>query len=207
MNPERPPVKDPHNVYITTNSGIKFKILNPSRDDIDIKDIAHSLSGKNRWNGHADKSFTVGEHSILMAKTAKDLGYPSEIILQCLLHDASEAYMVDMPTPLKILMPNFIEMENRISTAIARKFNYPEKMDNRTHLLDQLSLFEEGLALFNTPLEWVKERKDSLLNGENSLENVKAAGVMGKNFRALLKEDLNRQKIKKRFLNIFDDNF
>ena len=106
----------------TTFKGIEFDILNPTPAMIDIEDIAHSLSNQCRWGGHTPFFHSVAEHCLLCAEMA-----PAPFRLEALMHDASEAYILDVPTPLKALLGNYKEIEDKIMGVIAKKYgiNWP----------------------------------------------------------------------------------
>jgi hypothetical protein len=89
----------------------------PLEEDIDIVDIAHALSMLVRFNGHCLKFYSVAEHSVHVSK----LVAPAQA-LWGLLHDASEAYLGDVPTPLKKELVRFKELEQVMMEAIARRF-------------------------------------------------------------------------------------
>ena len=86
-----PPAQD----WILTYTGKKFYPLDPRIEDIDIRDIAHHLAAVNRFVGATKKPYSVAQHSYCVSVLAKE--HP----LQGLLHDGSEAYLQDIPTPLK----------------------------------------------------------------------------------------------------------
>ena len=108
--------------YITTFTGKHFDPAKPDASLIDIRDIAHALSLICRGNGHVKTFFSVGQHCINAAKEAALRGYPGRVILACLLHDASEAYMSDVPRPLKANMPEYVHTEERLLALIYEKF-------------------------------------------------------------------------------------
>ncbi|MBR4027596.1 MAG: hypothetical protein IKJ01_08630, partial [Lachnospiraceae bacterium] len=87
--------------YITTYSGTHFTPTHPDIHTIHITDIAHALSLICRGNGHVKTFFSVGQHCIHCALEAEARGYSKRVILACLLHDASECYMSDVPRPFK----------------------------------------------------------------------------------------------------------
>lgn len=89
---------------ITTYTGLKINPLQPQYHQININDIAHALSYICRGNGHTSTFFSVAQHCINCAKEAKERGYSNKIILACLLHDASEAYICDIPKPLACVL-------------------------------------------------------------------------------------------------------
>lgn len=68
---------------------------------VDIYDIAWSLSQVNRFTGHAQRPYSVAEHSLLVTDLARQDGKSLEVQLACLLHDAHEAFTNDLSTPAK----------------------------------------------------------------------------------------------------------
>ena len=108
--------------YITTYTGKHFDPVNPEIELIDIKDIAHALSLICRGNGQVKSFFSVGQHCINAAKEAKLRGYSNRVILACLIHDAGESYLSDVPRPLKPAMPEYIRTENQLLDLIYEKF-------------------------------------------------------------------------------------
>lgn len=108
--------------YILTYSKIKFYPLEPSKDDIKIEDIAHSLSLMTRANGHCDHFYSVAQHSISCYQEAKCRGYSARVQLGCLLHDASESYISDLTRPVKRNLPQYFSIEEKLQKTIYEKF-------------------------------------------------------------------------------------
>ena len=108
--------------YITTYTGTRFEPTNPRPDHIRIEDIAHALSLICRGNGHVKTFWSVGEHCICCAKEAAARGLPDRIILACLLHDASECYMSDIPRPFKSALPEYRAHEDALLDMIYTKY-------------------------------------------------------------------------------------
>lgn len=108
--------------YITTITGKHFDPLTPDANMIDIYDIAHSLAHVCRANGHMRFFYSVAQHSLACALEAKERGYGRDIILGCLLHDGSEAYMSDVIRPLKGMMTYYLEAEDKMQNMIWEKF-------------------------------------------------------------------------------------
>jgi len=104
--------------YITTYTGKKFDPLEPNIENLDIRDIAHSLSLTCRGNGHVKQFFSVGQHCVSCAKEAAARGCSKRVVLACLLHDASEAYMSDVPRPFKEVLPEYVEAEEKLINII-----------------------------------------------------------------------------------------
>ena len=108
--------------YITTYTGKHFDPTSPDMSLVDIRDIAHALSLTCRGNGHVQTFFSVGQHCIWCAREAQSRGYDSRVVLACLLHDASEAYMSDVPRPLKHMLSEYTAVEERLLQKIYEKY-------------------------------------------------------------------------------------
>lgn len=104
---------------IRTFTGKYFDVFNPDPKLICIEDIAHALSHVSRFNGHTHKPLTVAQHSVLVCWQC-----PERLHLAGLLHDASEAYLPDMPGPIKERLPGFKDLENSLMNVIATKFGF-----------------------------------------------------------------------------------
>jgi hypothetical protein len=105
---------------IITYNGITFWPLDPRIDEVNIEDIAHSLSMQCRFNGHLRCFYSVSEHSVRVAAQCSP-----ENALWGLLHDASEAYLTDLPAPIKEEMPDYKKMERIVQAVICEKFGLP----------------------------------------------------------------------------------
>lgn len=108
--------------YITTYTGEHFIPTAPEKDKIHIVDIAHALSLICRGNGHVKTFFSVGQHCINCALEAKARGYSQRIVLACLLHDASESYMSDVPKPFKKYLAEYNAIEDALLDVIYEKY-------------------------------------------------------------------------------------
>ena len=108
--------------YIKTYSGKHFEPMNPDPDCILIEDIAHALSLLCRGNGHVKMFWSVGQHCICCAKEAWARGLSNRMVLACLLHDASECYISDIPRPFKKDLPDYQKREDELLEMIYTKF-------------------------------------------------------------------------------------
>jgi hypothetical protein len=118
---------------IKTFSGKWIDPYNPEISNFYIEDIAHGLSMICRFNGHSNRFYSVLEHSLRGACMVSEKN-----ITAFLLHDASEAYIMDVPRPLKGRMIGYYELEDTIMSIISKKFEfkYPladeiKEIDNR----------------------------------------------------------------------------
>jgi len=104
--------------WIQTFSGNKFYPLDPREEEISLVDIAWSLSMQGRFSGHTSRFYSIAQHSVLVSYLCDP-----EYALQGLLHDASEAYLVDIPTPVKRdpKMAAYREFETNLMGMVYRK--------------------------------------------------------------------------------------
>lgn len=106
--------------YIQTLSGQHFNYRNIQPENIVIDDIATALSHTCRFAGHLPEFYSVAQHSVLVSQLV-----PDEFAMEALLHDASEAYCCDIPSPLKALLPDYQCIEIYVDSVIRQKFGLP----------------------------------------------------------------------------------
>lgn len=108
--------------YIKTWSGGKVFIRNPQAEDFRIDDIAHHLAGINRYTGGS--RFLVAQHCVVAAQMAL-IHYPNELLLpaRMLIHDADEAFIGDISSPLKSLLPDYRAIEDAHQLAMEKRFD------------------------------------------------------------------------------------
>jgi hypothetical protein len=111
---------DRKGAWIPLFTGTRYWPEDPRPQDIDVRDIAHSLARINRWNGHTHTEFSVAQHSVLVCSLL-----PDELQLFGLMHDAGEAFLGDIITPVKRLFRAFYEeFEEATMRAVARMFGF-----------------------------------------------------------------------------------
>lgn len=118
---------------ITLVNGDYFDLLNPESYSFDISVIAHALSNICRYTGHSNRFYSVAEHSVLVSRSV-----PSDLALCGLLHDASEAFVGDVSSPLKRLLPEYQRIEDRIQGCIAKAFGLPYPFPSEVHTADKV---------------------------------------------------------------------
>ena len=109
--------------WIHTFNGHEVDLINPKVDTVDAIDIAHSLSQLIRFTGHCTQPYSVGQHSVVGSVLAEVI-YPEVKWLpqEFLLHDSPEAYVGDVSSPLKSILPGYREIEDKHRKAIELKF-------------------------------------------------------------------------------------
>jgi len=135
--------------WCQTYLGKKFYPLDPRPEDFYIEDIAHALSNLCRFGGHSSEFYTVAQHSVIIS----DLCSPQNA-LWGLLHDGMEAYLVDIPRPVKRCLPDYIECEQLVMENMAKAFNLPMPMPKEVKNLDTYLLTVERDLLMKTELDW-----------------------------------------------------
>lgn len=137
-----------HGDWMQTYTGKAFWPLDARPDEIDPHDIAHALSMLCRYGGHCEFFVSVAEHSCLISDAVSP-----ENALWGLVHDASEAYMVDLPRPIKN-SPGFEQYrvyENRLLAVIAEAFGLPTEMPAEVKDADNRILLDERDQLMKSP--------------------------------------------------------
>ena len=124
--------------YLSTHSGRQVSLLDPLPSDINIQDIALGLSRQYRFNGQTSRPYTVAQHCVFVSYLV-----PPTLALQALLHDAAEAYIGDLPYPVKRLCPDYQQIEDRLQRAIMRHFNLPAKLSTVIKHADLIALATE----------------------------------------------------------------
>ena len=138
------------NEWIQTYTDKKFYAFDPKPEQICIEDIAHALSNVCRFSGHCNRFYSVAEHSWIMAEEMiHEYDATDDEIMWCLLHDASEAYIQDIPAPFKRFFPDYKECEDRIMKAVANKFGLSYPIPKAVKKLDIGILKTEREQLFD----------------------------------------------------------
>jgi hypothetical protein len=124
--------------WLLTFTGKRFDPLAPRSDDVDLVDIAHALSLTCRFCGHCRTFYSVAEHSV---RASQLVAMPHA--RWALLHDAAEAYVTDLPRPLKGQLPQFAQLEDRVLRAIAVRFDLGWPMPDEVRVADDAMLATE----------------------------------------------------------------
>lgn len=136
--------------WIQTFSGKDFSFVRPRIEDIELVDIAHSLSMQCRFNGHSLRFYSVSEHCCLLFDACSP-----ENRLWGLLHDSSEAYLADVPRPVKPYLKEYAGFEDAALKVIADKYGLEWPMPDEVKRLDTLILVNErDQAMSTPPQDW-----------------------------------------------------
>lgn len=136
--PVKAPIGTNLSGYIQTFSGGKINPISPVPEDVNLDDIAAALSKMCRYAGHCSRFYSVAEHCVHIANLA-----PDELRLTALMHDASEAYLVDIPRPVKPFLPGYYELEDRLMRVIAYRLGFHWPLPAEVKYLDNSILSDE----------------------------------------------------------------
>lgn len=132
--------------WMQTFTGQAFYPLDPRPEEVDPRDIAHALSMICRYGGHTNRFYSVAEHCVLMSYAVAP-----ENALWALLHDATEAYVVDLIRPIKRFMPDYRVMEAGVALAICEHFGIPAECPAEVKEADSRILLDEREVMLSTP--------------------------------------------------------
>lgn len=135
-------IEDAPKDSIRTYSGLFINVFEPTPEMICIRDVAHSLSQQPRFAGHLFKFYSVAQHSVLCMR-----GVSTKNKMGALLHDASEGYLLDIPSPIKKRMPEYKSMEDKLMAVIAKKYNFDFPLTEEIHKIDREMLLMEWETL------------------------------------------------------------
>lgn len=170
--------------WFVTYTGKEFYPLDPHLEDIDIRDIAHSLALQTRWMGHCKNFYSVASHSLACARVAETsvpqgvdaaLDWNKRCVAPwALMHDAAEAYVGDIIRPLKgslwmaedpttvneTTMHSFKTFEETLLKLIAERFNLPWPIPSEVKEIDNRMLVTEAKAntVHHSGTHWIHQK-------------------------------------------------
>ena len=116
----------PGNNEIETRSGPFVDVGSPAPASILLQDLASASARVCRFGGHTSRFYSVAEHAVLCSRYAERQGWDLHDQLACLHHDAAEAYLGDIPRPLKPLLgPQYKTLTDKMDAAIIDALGLP----------------------------------------------------------------------------------
>lgn len=149
------------NNTIRVRSGGYLDLADPQPDQFTLTDIAGALSKICRFGGQCDRFYSVAEHSIHCAVQGWRDGLSKRAQIALLMHDAAEAFVGDCVKPLKIMLPDYWAVEQRMESAIAEKFGINfSKQHAAVEEIDRAMLIAERHAMFQSDhITWTGENE------------------------------------------------
>jgi 5'-deoxynucleotidase YfbR-like HD superfamily hydrolase len=129
-------------LFMRTVSKVQFYPFDPLPGEIYIQDIARGLSNMCRFSGQVRRFYSVAQHSVHVSKICRP-----QSAMWGLLHDASEAYLSDVVSPLKKGLPEYRKVEKNVMLQVCKRFGLSTKMpesvlraDNRAYFCEEWEL-------------------------------------------------------------------
>lgn len=129
---------------ILTSKGTYFDFATPAKSQIDVEIIAHALANLCRFTGHCREFYSVAQHAVVVSYLT-----PSEFAYEGLHHDDAEAFVGDMASPLKKMIPGYKVIEQYIEAEVFRRMGMPAKLPPQVKAADLVALRTEQRDLMH----------------------------------------------------------
>lgn len=165
---------------LDTLSGLRLDLDDPRSDQVNVLDIAGGLAKVCRFGAQATGFYSVAQHALLVCQLVEEeLGRP-DLAVWALHHDSAEAYVCDLPRPLKLKLREdeessaYDRLSDDLDRAIAERFGLcpPAKgsddktvidtADDLAILIEATVLLPNGTAGIETKTEVSCQRRASL---------------------------------------------
>lgn len=143
--------------FIQTVSGRRLNPFEPAPEEIEIGDIAAALGNQCRFGGHIHRFYSVAQHAYLTSLLVEKSGGSVDDCLWALLHDAAEAYLVDLPHPIKHRSEAgrlFQQVEEPLQAVIIARFGLPDEPPEALKAVDRALLATERRSLSQELWSW-----------------------------------------------------
>lgn len=137
--------------WIDTHSGAQFCYLQIDPNVIGLIDVAHALSNLCRFTGHSIEFYSVAEHSVLASYLV-----PPSLAAEALMHDAHEAFVGDMNSPLGSLLPEFKAIRHQVDRAVRDRFRLRAAMPDEVKYADMQMLAAEQQQAMRSRRPWMQ---------------------------------------------------
>ena len=143
--------------------------FDPDPNEINLYDIVHALSNLSRFGGHINQPYSVLQHSVFCYYLAIENSYTVDL-LSVLMHDASEAYLVDIPRPIKNKLPEYKKAEDKLMKVIANKFNFQYPFHGNVKEIDNIALRIEQENLMDDLNDKPRSFSNILFNNQDTIK-------------------------------------
>lgn len=141
--------------WIVTAGGRRFPLRGATTRDLHVDDVAGPLSRICRFGGHVRSFYSVAQHCVLVSSLVHERAllsgaYPDAcrlLVREALLHDATEAYLGDVVTPIKRMLPEYAKLEDPLDALVRAKWGLPATPTPIVKWADGVALAVEARAL------------------------------------------------------------
>lgn len=147
--------------YIALDNGTKLSLTKPDTKVMNIENIANALSMQCRFNGQISRFYSVAQHCLLVSEIAEKADSSHAFV--GLMHDATEAYIGDLSSPIKQMLPDYQKLETLIWKKLCQRYELPTQLPKEIHIYDHIALITEASQLQkgNTWKTWYPELEPS----------------------------------------------
>lgn len=156
---------------LMTYSGARVDLSDPQPETLRLVDIAHHLSLLCRFGGALREFYSVAQHSLLVLWIVRELekrgaslptglislrpSVSREDLCWAVLHDAGEAYVGDMVSPVRrMLRGAHHDIEARITRPLMLSFDLGTEMPEIVRVADEIALAAEARDLLIGDATW-----------------------------------------------------
>jgi len=132
---------------IRTFTGKYVNVFDPDPNTLVIEDIAHALSMQCRFGGHLPYFYSVAQHCVTCSTATEAEAPDPNLAFTALMHDSSEAYLLDIPRPIKLKLANYKEIEDKLMKALSLKFGFTYPLPEMVHTIDNVAIVSEWNAI------------------------------------------------------------
>ena len=138
-------------IYLYT--GKKFDLEDIESNVLEFADFAHAICLIPRYTGNTTRPYTVGEHSVKgsLLRATTTLGFECERAF--LIHDFSEVVVNDIPSPVKRMLPEYVELEERVQRQIFRELGVSWEAMEAIQEIDKNMCQGEMMQVFKDPID------------------------------------------------------
>ncbi len=154
--------------WLVTKSNQSVHLTHKNVDVFNINDICWGLSQITRFSGQCNQDYKVAQHCCLVCDLVNE-----EYKLEGLMHDSAEAYIGDIPTPVKRMIPDIKELEFFLYDQICYKYEINPIISTHVKDMDNVMLNIEGVNLFDTIPNWIDMSLGTVL--DQKLVNIWSA--------------------------------
>ena len=154
----------PSATMVETYTGRFVDTRRPDPATLCLEDIAHALANVCRFGGHSQRFYSVAEHAVLVSRRLEHKGYDRTVCLGAVHHDDPEAYLGDIPRPLKPLLGKAYErLTERMDTAIITALGIPDHREFHAVIKEADNwalLLEARFLLPSRGVNWTAAQKE-----------------------------------------------